>query len=76
MPIIKVMSAEEIRELLVKDPFEPFRLRLSSGDSYDIVAPQSVAVMRNRIFVALPGGEKWVFIPFLHIAAIEAASAA
>jgi len=70
------MSAEEIRELLAKDPFEPFRLRLSSGDGYDIVDPQSVAVMRNRIFVALPGGEKWVFIPFLHIAAIEAASAA
>lgn len=70
------MNADEIREWLSKEPFEPFRLRLSSGDVMEVGEPQSVAVMRNRLFVALPDGEKWVFIPYLHIAAVESSAAA
>lgn len=66
------MNAEEIRNLLSREPFEAFRLCLSKGEAYDIRDPQSVALMKNRIFVALPDGERWVFIACLHIAAAEA----
>ena len=66
------MGAHEFREILTREPFEPFRIRLSSGDSYEIRDPQAVALMRNRLFVALPDGDRWVFIPFLHVAAVEA----
>ncbi|MBI5864826.1 MAG: hypothetical protein HZB38_10015 [Planctomycetes bacterium] len=65
------MNADELRELLTRDPFEPFRLRLTSGDTYEIRDPQSVAVMKSRMFVAMPGGDHWLFVPFLHVAAIE-----
>jgi len=70
------MTGEELREILAREPFEPFRIRLGSGDSYEIRDPQSVAVMRSRLFLALANGDRWVFIPFLHIAAVEALSAA
>lgn len=66
-----VMTAEEIRNLLSREPFEPFHLCLSSGEAYDICDPRSVALMKNRIFVAPPDGERWVFIAYLHIAATE-----
>lgn len=61
----------DIRELLGRDPFEPFRIRLSSGDHYDVRDPWSVAVLKSRIFVAPVKAEAWVFIPYLHIAALE-----
>lgn len=68
------MMADELTELLERDEFEPFRLRLTSGDAYEIHTPRSVAMMRNRFFLALPDGERWEFIPFLHVAAIESIS--
>lgn len=63
------MSATEIRELVSREPFEPFRLRLSSGDVYAVKDPRAIAIMKSRLFLAL-SGDDWVFIP-LHIAAIE-----
>src|SRR5437868_15231612 len=66
------MTTTEIRELLDRDPFKPFRVQLSSGKHYDIRDPLAVAVMRNQLFVTLPDGERWVFVPYLHIAAVEA----
>jgi len=65
------MSSSEVRELLRSEPFEPFRIRLSSGGVYSVRDPQSVALMKTRILLALPGGDGWVFIPYLHIAALE-----
>jgi len=67
------MSVSDIRELLARDPFEPFRIRVTSGDAYAVRDPQSVALMKTRLFVALPGGDAWVFVPFLHVAALESA---
>jgi hypothetical protein len=68
------MNAVELRELLSQDPFEPFRVRLTSGDSYEIRDPQSVAVMKSRMFVALPATDTWLFVAFRHVAAVESIS--
>lgn len=57
--------------MLAREPFEPFRLRLTSGDSYEVRDPQGVALMKSRMFVALPRGDGWTFISYLHIAAVE-----
>lgn len=70
------MNREDLRALLEKDTFEPFRIRVSSGDSYDIRDPSSVALLKNRAFIAFPDGERWTFCPYLHIAAVESLSAA
>ena len=64
------MAGDEIREFLQRMPFEPFRVRLSSADHYDITDPQSAALMRSRLFIAMPS-DRSVYVPYLHIAAIE-----
>lgn len=65
------MNPDEIRELLRRDPFEPFRFHLTSGDTYEIRDPNSVALGERRVFVAFPKGDKLAFFPYLHIAAVE-----
>jgi hypothetical protein len=65
------MNPQEIRELLRRDPFEPFRIKLTSGDGYDIRDPDSVALGKNRVFVAFTDKYGWTAFPYLHIAALE-----
>ena len=67
--------AEDLKELLEKQPFEAFVIVTSSGDKYLIEDPHSVALMTGRVFVA-PRNQKWAFIKIGQIAAFEAASKA
>lgn len=69
------MNPDDIKELLDRHPFEPFRIRLSSGDVYDVRDAHSVALMKNRLFLALPT-DRSVLVPYLHIAALESVQAA
>jgi hypothetical protein len=66
------MTVNELREFLTREPFEPVRIRLSSGDAYEIHNPDLAVVMKSRLFIAFPGTDRWTLIPFLHIAAVEA----
>jgi hypothetical protein len=65
------MTADALIELLERDPFEPFRICLSSGESYEVRNPHMVALMKSRVFVALPDSERSTFVSYLHIAALE-----
>ncbi len=65
------MAMDDLRELLTRDPFQPFRVRLTSGDHYDIRNPLSAAMMKSRLFIALPNSDRTVYVPYLHIAALE-----
>ncbi len=65
------MNPNEIRELLRRDPFEPFRFHLTSGHTYEIRDPNSVALGQRRVFVAFPNSDRQVFFSYLHIAAVE-----
>lgn len=65
------MLMADIKERLSKDPFEPFRLRSSSGDSYDITTPFQVALMKSKIFIAFPHSDRWAELSYLHVAALE-----
>ena len=47
----------------------------TSGDAYDVQDPHSVALMKNRLFLALPT-DRSVLVPYLHIAALESVQAA
>ena len=64
-------TAENIREKLDREPFEPFRVRVTSGDSYIIRNPQLVVVMKSELFIAEPKSDHHVFVPLLHVAAVE-----
>ncbi len=65
------MSSDEIRELLNRDPFEPFRFHLTSGDKYEIRDPNCVALGARRVFIAFTDADRQAFFPYLHISAIE-----
>jgi hypothetical protein len=68
-----VMSVQDtIRELLHSEPFEPFRVVTSSGESYRVGNPDLVALMRSEIFIARPNTDRRAFVPFLHVTAVEA----
>jgi hypothetical protein len=65
------VTAEEIRESLRRGPFEPLGFHLTSGDTYEIHDPTSVALGARRVFIAEPGSDRFVSFPYLHIAATE-----
>jgi hypothetical protein len=65
------MIGQELHEILEREPFEPFRIRLSRGDAYEIRRPGLAIPMKSRLFIALPDSDRWTLVPFRHIAAIE-----
>ena len=65
------MIRSDIRELLDRDPFTPFRLILSSGKQYDVLDPETTVLLKSEIFIALPDGERWSIVPLLHVTSIE-----
>lgn len=68
------MTGATIQELLDQEPFEPFKVCLSNGESYTVRNPHMVALMKSRVFIAMPDSERWAFVSYLHIAALEAVS--
>ena len=68
------MAGEAIREMLKREPFEAFRIRLSCGDEYVVRHPDLVVVMRSEVFIAAPNSDRRTFIPLLHVAAVETLS--
>jgi len=65
------MRPDDIRDRLQRDPFQPFRLVLTSGTHYDIRDPRLVMPLRHDVFIAFEDGERWTLVPYLHIAALE-----
>ena len=69
------MLAIDIKERLSREPFEPFRIRASSGEAYAVTSPFQVAMMKSKVFIAFPDSDKWAELSYLHIAALESADA-
>lgn len=65
------MTAKDIAEVLHREPFEPFRVVTSSGESYVVRNPDLDATKERRQFIALPG-DRWTFVPYVHVASVEA----
>ena len=67
-------------DALRRRPFEPIRLRLSSGDVYEVRHPENALLLRGGVYVALGSEgdlpERAVFCSLLHIAAVETVAAA
>ena len=72
------MRPEEIREFVRRQPFEPFRITLTDGRTYDVVHPDLAIVGRGNIAVGLlrPGDadpiyDRLVTMSLLHIMQVE-----
>jgi len=60
----------EIRILLRREPFMPFRIKLVNGDGHDVGYPDLVAVLEEGLYVASSDGH-WAQFPFERIASLE-----
>ena len=69
------MTHEAMRELLQRQPFEPFEIRLSNGEKHEVRHPEMALLLRSRLVIALPD-DRMVICPLLHIASVETLQAA
>ncbi len=60
-----------MHELLRRQPFEPFEVRLTNGEKHKIRHPEMALLQRSRIIITLPNSDRMVIVPLLHIASVE-----
>ena len=65
------MIADDIRNAISRDPFQPFRVVTSSGESYAVSNPGLVVPMNRNVFIAMPDGERYAIVSYLHVTAVE-----
>jgi hypothetical protein len=71
------MSPEELREMNRRQPFEPFRLVMTDGVSYDIRHPDLLLIGVRSAIVGLTGDpsqtfyERSVKVDLLHVIRLE-----
>lgn len=71
-----VMTVETFRNMLVRRPFVPFRLVMSSGKTYDVRHPEMARLTRTDILVGLDIVDEdlpaeFAICSLLHVTAIE-----
>jgi hypothetical protein len=65
-----VIDPADIQELLDKEPFEAFRIRMTDGNSYDVTNPDLAVAMESNLFLALPKG-RWKLLSYFNMASVE-----
>ena len=70
------MTVQIFRDLLKKQPFQPFRLVMSSGQSYEVRHPEMAWVTKSDILVGIDSDDDFVPAEFkicsmLHVTAVE-----
>jgi len=62
---------DAIRELRMREPFEPFRLVTTSGDKYLVESPDNLAIGQSQLFYYFPSSDRFVFIRLNQLVAVE-----
>jgi hypothetical protein len=72
------MPPEDIREIVHRQPFQPFRLTLTDGRTVDVQHPELIMVGRSSVVVGTarpnakePIYDRYVTISLLHVMQIE-----
>lgn len=70
------MTVQTFRDLLVQRPFKPFRLVMSSGQTYEVRHPEMAMLTRTSILVGVddPGDgvpAEFKICSLLHVTAVE-----
>ena len=76
-----VMTVQTFRDLLKQTPFKPFRLVMSSGQTYDVRHPEMAMLTRTSILVGVDEADDGIPAEFkicslLHVTAVEPIMAA
>jgi len=75
------MTVQTFRDLLKEQPFRPFRLVMSSGQTYEVRHPEMAWLTRTSILVGIDQADDGLPAEFrvcslLHITAVEPLTAA
>jgi len=69
---------EDIREFLGRRPFQPFRITLTDGRTYDVRHPEMAMVGRSTVAIGLPAPgdstpvfDRLITVSLLHIMQVE-----
>lgn len=66
------MRPEDIREHVIQQPFEPFRIYLSDGSSFDVPHPDMCIIGRSAVYVVIPDARKsWMMDRLAHCALVH-----
>lgn len=70
------MRAEEIRNHVRRQPFQPFRVFVSDGSSYEVSHPELILVGRRDVVISIELGdddipERFAYCDPVHITRIE-----
>lgn len=66
------MNLETIREWVNRQPFEPFLVKLSNGDVYEVRHPENIALAKTKILLGYPETDRAVHVALIHVNSIEA----
>lgn len=70
------MTVQTFREMLTRRPFQPVKLTLSSGQSFEIRHPEMAFLTRTSILIGIDLAEDGVpaefkIVSLLHVASME-----
>ena len=65
------MTREVVREWLRREPFEPFEVQMSSGETHRVPHPEFAALTPASLIVTSPDSPRYVECALLHIASIR-----
>lgn len=74
------MTLQDFKGLLEAKPFEPFRIIMSSGESYEVRHPEMAKLLRTKLLVFLDPDREGIADQFrmcslLHVTVVEPMSA-
>jgi hypothetical protein len=75
------MTRDALRELLSRQPFDPIRITMSSGQEFEVRHPEMAALGRSSMHVNIPSpdgspSDRWEYLSYLHIAHVKASTPA
>jgi hypothetical protein len=62
---------DDLKELLGREPFTPFRIVLTSGSTYEVGSPLQVAVGQTQLNYYPPKSDRWAILRLNQIASFE-----
>ena len=66
------MRPEDVREHVNKQPFEPFRIYMSDGATFDVRHPDLCLIGRSAVYVVIPDTRRpWMYDRLAHCALIH-----
>jgi len=65
------MNAETIRDLLRRQPFQPFEIRMSNVEAHQVHHPENGWVAGNRMIVYYPATDRMVILSLLPAVSVE-----